>query len=379
MSLFPTLQKLAPRATLLYDCFPGMLTKQAPSSFAYGNMNIGVGPISSYYQSATPPGPCPDGAAVFCWQQFTGTDPITGFGYPSYSPLFAYTGSGSNKGFGAYLTDQYYGFGNPGTQAGVDASTGITTQTSTVRGVPMQTIKMNQYNHVQNGFQSGVQSHWVLYRDLLAPGFVDLMRCCIYQVVKFPDQSTLLSQTYKFRAIHEWKSFNDFRMGIMIIMADSTDAAEFRCDPGKLGFVIYVDNNVSTSPQVEYIRMKNFDVDVPTDFMESWWYWNRSANYSDLDTGRIVFKIKSPTVGEHIVFDVNVNSVAQYNIDHPLQCTNQPVPSNCINRGMGVSGHAINRIFTTENYHGGVGGVDVQFELARLQFWDDAPFELPAI
>jgi len=377
MSLFPTLQRLSPKATLLYDCFPGMLTRQAPSQFGYGRSNPLDPPVSSYYDNATPPGPCPAGAAVVCWQRFTGADPITEFDYPSFSPLFAIAG-GSQEGFGAYITDQYFGLGNPGSQAGLDASTGITTTTNTVRGVPMQTLKMIQYNHVQNGFQGGVQSHFLMYRNIAAPGFVDLTTCCIEQITKIPDHSTLLSQTYRYRSLFEFKTTNDFRIGFMIIMANSADAYEFDVPAGKLGYMFFVDNNLSTSPQVEYIRMKNFKLDaLPTDFTKYSIYWHRAADYNDLTTGRIVVKIDSPSVGEHIIFDINAASVAQYNIDHPLQCTNQPVPEDCVNRHMGVSGHPVQRIFQAANYHGGVGGVDVQFEIARLSYWSDAPFYLP--
>lgn len=65
MSLFPTLQRLSPKATLLYDCFPGLLTRETPNK----------------WYPASPP-------STSAWQKFSGTDPITGFAPPTGAPFF---------------------------------------------------------------------------------------------------------------------------------------------------------------------------------------------------------------------------------------------------------------------------------------------------
>lgn len=370
-ALFPTLQKATPKANLLYSCYPALLTKNAPSQFGYGAST------AAYYQRNG--GPCPNDAAVVCWQRYTGTDPVTGFAYPTTSPIFAYNG-GVQEGFGMYVIDQYFGLGNPGSQSGVDASTGIATESATVRGVPLTTLKANQYNHVQNGYQSGVQSHFMIFRNTSAGGFVDLTKTCIEMWMKIPDQSTLLSTTYKFRTIHDFKTIGDFRYGIQIIIADSTDAAAFGVAAGKLGWLFIADNAANGGlTQAEFIRVKNYSVPVPTDYYKASIYWNRSASFSDLTTGRFVYKILTNAGLESTVFDITPTFIAQYNIDHPLACTNQAVPSNCVNRHMGENSNPWQRLFLVSNYFGGVGGKDVQFNLAKLDIWDDAPFTLAAL
>jgi len=369
MSMFPTLQKLAPNATLLYDCFPGLLTKQTPSQFVAGST---VPPISAYYTTATPPGPCPAGNAVVCWQRFTGTDPITNFPYPSTSPLFAYNG-GAVEGFGMYVIDQYFGFTAADPVAAFPGVIGVTSETNTVRGVSMTTLKANHFNHVQNDYQSGVQSHFLLYRNTGAVGFADLDKCCVDTWIRLPDHSTLLNSSYKFRTFHDYKTSGDFRYGIQLIYADATDAAAFHCDVGKIGFLFTADNqaNGGLTP-FEFIRMKSYSVDVPTDFFKSTIYFDRAASFSDLTTGRFIYRVNDQTV-----FDVNVNSVAQYNIDHPLACTFNNPDTDCVNRHMGQNSNPWQRLFLVSNYFGGVGGNDVQFELARLRIWSDAYFPLP--
>lgn len=369
MSLFPTLQKIAPRATLLYDCFPGLLTRQAPSQYAYGASN------AAYYQRNG--GPCPNDAAVVCWQRFTGTDPVTGFVYPSFAPLFAYAG-GVVEGFGMYVIDQYFGMGNPGSQAGFDAAIGVTAESNTVRGASMTTLKANHYNHVQNNFQSGVQSHFMLYRNTGAGGFVDLDKCCIDTWIKIPDHASLLNSTYKFRAFHDYKTSGDFRYVVHLIYADATDAAAFGVDVGTIGIMVNVDNNANGGLTFnEFVRMKYYPTDpadyIPIDFFKSTCYWDRSASYSDLDSGRFIYAIN-----DKIVIDINVDSVAQYNIDHPAACTGNSPATNCVNVHNGVNGNPFQRLFFVSNYFGGIGGNDVQFELARLSIWDDASFDLPA-
>lgn len=373
MGLFPTLQKVAPKATLLYDCFPGLLTKQAPSQYAYGASN------ASYYQRNG--GPCPNDYAVVCWQRFTGTDPVTGFAYPSFSPLFAYAG-GVVEGFGMYMIDQYFGYQNPGSSAGVDAVIERSSNTNIVRGSSMTTLRVNHFNHVQNDFQSGVQSHFTLYRNTGAVGFVDLDKFCMDSWIKIPDHSTLLSSTYKFRAIHDFKTVNDFRYVVHLIRADATDAAAFGVSAGTIGIMVNADNNANGSlPLTEFVRMKYYpktpEEAIPLDFFKSTCYWDRSSSYSDLDSGRFIYRINDRTV-----IDVNASSVASYNIAHPLSCTNNGPgnpATNCVNRHMGVNSSPWQRLFLVSNYFGGIGGNDVQFDLARLSLWDNAPFDLPAM
>jgi len=370
MGLFPTLRKIAPKATLLYDCFPGLLTRQAPSQYAYGASN------AAYYQRNG--GPCPNDAAVVCWQRFTGTDPVTGFVYPSTAPLFAYAG-GVVEGFGMYVIDQYFGLGNPGSQAGYDAVIGVAPNTNAVRGSSMTTLKANHYNHVQSNFQSGVQSHFMLHRNTSAVGFVDLDKCCIDAWIKIPDQSSQLNSSYKFRVIHDYKTVNDFRYVVHLIYADSTDASAFGVSLGTIGIMVNADNNANGSLSLtEFVRMKYFPKSpaeaIPTNFFKSTVFWDRSTSYSDLDSGRFIYAIN-----DRVIIDVNAASVAQYNIDHPLACTNNGgnPATNCVNRHMGVNTSPIQRMFLVSNYFGGIGGNDVQFELARLQIWDDASFSLP--
>lgn len=379
MSLFPTLQKLAPKATLLYDCFPGLLTRQAPSQFDYGRFDPLNPPVSPYYDNATPPGPCPAGNAVVCWQRFTGTDPITNFPYPSSAPLFAYAG-GVVEGFGMYVIDQYFGFDAADPVADFPNTIGVTTNTNVVRGSSMTTLKANHYNHVQNNFQAGVQSHFTLYRNTSATGFVDLDKCGIDAWIKIPDHSSLLNSSYKFRVIHDYKTVNDFRYVVHLIYADSNDAAAFGVPLGTIGIMVNADNNANGSLTLaEFVRMKWYPTTpseaVPTDFFKSTVFWDRSTSYSDVDSGRFVY-----CINDRVIIDVNADSVAQYNIDHPLSCTNNGgnPATNCVNRHMGVNSSPIQRMFLVSNYFGGIGGNDVQFDLARLQIWDDAPFELAA-
>lgn len=352
-------------ATLLYDCFPGTLTINPPSQFVAGASN------APYYVRNG--GPCPNDYAVVCWQRFTGTDARTGFVYPSTSPLFAYNG-GSIEGFGMYVTDQYYGMNNPGDTAGYNAVIGISQQTSTVRGSSIATLKANHYNHAQNGYQSGVQSHFMLYRDTAAVGFVDLSELHIDTWIKIPDQSSLLNSTYKFRVIHDYKTTGDFRYVIQIIYADSADAAAFGVSVGTVGLMFTADNNAGgVSPFNEFIRMKSYSVNIPVEsFFKSSCYWKRAANSSDISSGRFVY-----LVNDVVVFDVNVASVAAYNSAHPLACTGNSPATDCVNTHMGVNNNPWQRLFLVSNYFGGIGGNDVQFELARLRIWDKSPIPLP--
>ena len=370
MGFFPTLKASKPRATLLYDCFPGLLTRQAPSQYAYGASN------APYYQRNG--GPCPNDAAVVCWQRFTGTDPVTGFVYPSVAPLFAYNG-GTVEGFGMYVIDQYFGLGNPGSQAGYAAVIGVAPNTNAVRGASMTTLHANHYNHVQNNFQSGVQSHFLLYRNTSAVGFVDLDKCCIDTWIKIPDHAGLLNSTYKFRALHDYKTTGDFRYVVHLIYADATDAAAFGVSVGTIGIMVNIDNNANGGLTFnEAVRMKYYPTDpadaIPTDFFKSTVFWDRSTSYSDLDSGRFIYAIN-----DRIIIDVNAASVAKYNIDHPAACTGNSPATNCVNRHMGVNGNAWQRLFLVSNYFGGIGGNDVQFDFARLQIWDNASFKLPAL
>lgn len=371
MGFFPTLKASKPKATLLYDCFPGLLTRQAPSQYAYGASN------APYYQRNG--GPCPNDAAVVCWQRFTGTDPITNFDYPSFAPLFAYAG-GTVEGFGMYVVDQYFGMGNPGSQAGYAAVIGVAADTNTVRGSSMTTLHANHYNHVQNNYQSGVQSHFMLYRNTRAVGFMDLDKCCIDTWIKIPDHAALLNSSNKHRAIHDYKTTDDFRYVVSLTYADSADAAAFGVSLGTIGVMVNVDTNANGVgvPLTEFVRMKYFPKNpaeaIPTDFFKSTVFWDRSTSYSDLASGRFIYAIN-----DRVIIDVNAASVAQYNIDHPAACTLNSPATNCVNRHKGPNGSPIQRMFLVSNYFGGIGGNDVQFELARLQIWDDAPFKLPAM
>lgn len=353
-------------AILLYDAYPASLTKQNASQFVAG------APSASYYVRNG--GPCPNDAAVVCWQRFTGTDPVTGFAYPSFSPLFAYAG-GVIEGFGMYAIDQYFGMGNPGSQAGYDAVIGVTTESNVVNGKTVSTIKTNHYNHVQNDFQSGVQSHFILYRNTSATGFIDLDTCNIDTWIRIPSQATLLNSTYKFRVIHDYKTSGDFRYTVTLIYADATDAAAFGVAVGTIGVMVTADNSANGGlPFTEFIRMKSYSVSIPTDFFKSTIYFNRATSYSDTTSGRFIYRINDQTV-----FDINPNTIAQYNIDHPAACTGNSIPTNCINRHMGINGNPLQRLFLVSNYFGGIGGNDVQFDLARLSIWNDAPFVLPSI
>lgn len=377
MSLFPTLQQLAPKANLLYSCYPGTLTKQAPSQFAYGASN------APYYVRNG--GHCPNDTAVVAWQRFTGTDARTGFAYPDFSPIFAYAG-GSNEGFGMYIIDRYYGMGATEDQAAIDSVITIESLTETVRGVPLSVLHTNHLNHGYNGFSSLYldQSHFTIYRNTAAPGFVDLDTICFDLYMKVPDQLNCLDQTYRFRAIHDFKSTDDFRYIIQFIVADATDAAAFGVTVGTLGLVFSVDNNANGSLDlIEYVRVKNYNVDIPSGYFKATIYWNRAASFSDLTTGRFIYEIEDLDTGEKTtVFDINPTFIDQYNIDHPLACTNQKAgnpPLDCVNRHMGINGSPIQRMFLLANYTGGIVGSDTEFYLAKLDIWDDYPGDLPAV
>lgn len=375
MNLFPTLQKLAPRANLIYSCYPAYLTKNAPSQFQNGSAG------ASYYQANG--GNCPDLHDVVCWQRFTGTDPITGFAYPNAAPLFAING-GSQEGFGVYVTDQEHGLGaHPGNQTTLDATVGITNDEVTVRGVAMNALHVNHYNHFRNGYFAGEQSHFMIYRNTAATGFADLETICFDFYMKVPDQSAVLSQTYKFRTIHDFKTTNDFRYAVHFIRADATDADAFGVDAGTVGLLFTADNFAGNiTPVQEFIRVKNYNVNIPSGFYKATLYWHRSTAYDDVTTGRFVYIIKDLDTGEETtVFDINPDFIAQYNIDHPLACTNNGgnPATNCVNRHMGITGNAWQRLFMLSNYHGGLANKDVEFWLHKIDIWDDAPFDLATV
>jgi len=388
MSIFPTLQKLAPKATLLYSSYPGSLTRSAPSQLDYGNSTPPPPTdISLYYDTATPPGACPAGAAVVCWQRFTGTDSRTQFGNPTASPLFVYDG-GSIEGMGVYIIDRYRGFGLPAAdhQAAFDAVIGTATVTEKVRGIDLPVLHCNHYNKPYNDYNDlyFVQSHYSLYRRTGAVGFVDLETVCFETIQKVPDQSTRLSQTYRFRVIHDYKTSGDFRYAVSFIMANSQDAINFPgVTAGDIGFLFTADNNANGGlTQAEFVRMKNYDVVIPTGYYKASLYWHRSTDYNDLTTGRFVYKITDLETGlEQVIFDINASSIAAYNIAHPLACTNNGggPATNCVNRHKGINNSPWQRLFVMSNYSGGVSGQDTDFYLAKLDIWDDAPFDLPNI
>lgn len=354
MSLFPTCQKLTPNATLLYDCFPGLLTREAPSK----------------WYTPIPP-------STSCWQKFSGTDPITGFAPPTGAPFFAQDTGSTVAGYGMYVIDHTHPFPTQD-QAGFDSVIGIGTENMSYRGVSMTALTTNHYNHVNGGFVNGVQSHFHIYRNVLAPGFADLSEICFDVVIALPDHAPLLDSTYKFRTLHDYKTKDDdYRPVIFIVRADAALAAEYKCDVGTIGWCLTIDNvNNGLPTMVEYVRMYNFDVPVPVDeYFNSRVYWQRSTSYADLETHEFKHIVTSSDRGEEVVFDVNAASIAQYNIDHPLACTNNYgwVKTNCINRGMGINSKPYNRLYLVSNYFGGKAGSDVKFKLARFTAWDGLP------
>lgn len=239
----------------------------------------------------------------------------------------------------------------------------------------MPVLHANHYSHFKNGYATEEQSHLMIYRNIFASGFADLQKACFDIWWKLPNQAALLNSTYKFRGIHDFKTVGDFRYVVQVVRADSADAEAFHVEEGKLGFICSADNNANGSlTQIEFFRIKNYSVDVPLDYFKSTIFWERAASYSDLDSGRFIFRVNDQTV-----FDVNPTSIAQYNIDHPLACTNQAAPSNCVNRHMGINGSAWQRLFMITNYFGGIAGSDTEFYVAKLDISDDATFELPAM
>lgn len=316
---------------------------------------------------------------MVAWQRITGTDPITQFPYPNGAPLFAYNG-GVQEGFGIYVIDQDHGIGPPSPYPPTDAekfagTIGVTIETETVRGVPMPVLHTNHYSHFKAGYATEEQSHFLLYRNIFAPGFADLQKACFDIWWRLPNQAPLLDASYKFRAIHDFKTTDDFRYIVQVIRADAADAAAFKVAEGKIGFICSADNKTNFSlTQVEFFRMKNYSIDVPLDYFKSTIFWDRASDYTDLNSGRFIFRVNDQTV-----FDVNPVSIAQYNIDHPLACTNQAVPSNCINRHKGIHNSPWQRLFMLANYFGGKAGSDTEFYVAKLDISDDATFSLAPI
>lgn len=359
--IFPTLRKVTPNAMLLYSGYPAYLTKQPPSQF----------------QSVAPlPSP---GVDTVCWQRFTGTDPITNFPYPNGAPLFAING-GSQEGFGVYVTDKDSGLGTTRDQAALDSCVGVTNESLSVRGATRNVLHVNHYNHIANDFDAGVQSHFMLYRDTLAVGFADLTDICFDLYFQVPDQSATLSTTYRYRAIHAFKTTNDFRYELYFIKANATDATNFGVALGTMGMMFVADNRAGNLTGHEFIRYKKF-VDgssfiLPTGFCRARLAWHRPANYDDLTTGWFKYILTDLETGlETTVFDINAASIAAYNIAQPLACVNQGggPATNCENRHMGVTNDPWQRLFLMANYFGGVAGNDVQFWLDKIDIWSGIP------
>jgi len=150
--MFPTLRKLTNNATITYDCFPGLLTRNSPSKFY--------------------PGTDPTPHSSVCWQVFSGTDPITGFAPPTASPLFGAQNGPFIGGYGIYLIDGSHPLPTAD-QAGFDSVIGVGTETVNYRGVDMTALTMNHYNHVSAGFVSNVQSHFMIQCNTSAVGWQD--------------------------------------------------------------------------------------------------------------------------------------------------------------------------------------------------------------
>lgn len=333
-------------------------------------------PASIFYvPTATYPariGTVPINRDFVCDNKLSGFDAETGFLIPSGEPLFA----NSSIGYGIYCIDQQRGFPT-NDRAGIDTTMPISIQDVVIRGKSTKALTLRTratgapifLNPVDGGATRGFgQQLWYMFhRNLAALGAADLPRLLIGYDLKLPDFNLLgiFNTTDRRLAIFDVKAENDFRYIVSIIYANAADASAFGVSPGTLGWEIVCDNNANGSLTfAEFFRVKVYDVPVPVaDFFRIEFYFLRAASFADLTGGRFLVRYKKQNdINYTTVWDQHAATNATYNA---LRGTSN------VNRGMGVNGAKIHRIFASGQYGNYLNtSLDLETQIANFQMFD---------
>ena len=310
--------------------FAGLLFG-TPTNFAPAIGTPGSKHVDNSSIVPTPPYP---GTVTNFWSYvcdipIEGTDTETGFAKPTGSPLYA------SMQYGVYVMDYYTGFAT-NDWSGLNAISTIAFETVTIDGeqttalsLTLKAVPDAVYNsaiHIHSGGYD--QQLWYMFRRnlSLAANITSASFGFHFWLNNLSDKYTATKNRtaiFTTKTGHPTKG-GSLRNQLVIIYANATDAAEFDVPIGTIGWEVAIDNaanNVSPAlTKEEFIRFKNYTIPVP---QEEWFevevYRKLGDSYSDVVSGRFIVKLKIAGVW-HTLFDIYSTTVAQYEIDHPLQC-----------------------------------------------------------
>ena len=297
------------------------VSMSAPNNF-HGLDN----PASSIYVANG--GTVPNDRDFVCDIPFTGTDTETGFSTPTGSPMYA------TVLYGAYVIDYYNGFPTSN-MAGVAAVAPITFKDVVVEGqatkalsIKLLAVDSATYNAASHSGGYRQQVWATLYRNVaVASDFTSLGFSCYVWINDLTGKLSVNNRRVTFIDMKNGHTTlgGALRRSLTIIMANSTDAAEFGVPVGTVGWETIIDNFANYTDgltQEEFIRHKNFTVPVPQgEFFEIDFSFKKSASYSDLETGRFIVRIRTQySSAWQTVADLYSTTVAAYETAHPLQC-----------------------------------------------------------
>jgi len=302
----------------------GAITNFIPAIGTPGSKHVDN---SSIVPTPPYPGTVTNFWSYVCDIPINGTDTETGFEKPTGSPLYA------TVQYGVYVIDYYTGFVT-NDWSGVNAISTIAFETVTIDGAETEALSLT-YKAVPDAVYSSTihaggfaQQLWYMFRRNLSLA-QNITSSSFGFHFWINDLSDKFSSTRNRTSIFETKTGHptkggSLRHSLVIIYANEADAAEFGVDPGTKGWEAAIDNDAnSVSPVLtkeDFIRMKNFTIPVP---QEEWFevdvYRKLGSFYSDLTSGRFTIEVKIAGVW-YTLFDIYSTTVAQYEIDHPLQC-----------------------------------------------------------
>lgn len=375
MSLFPTLQKLAPNENLLFSTRFAGVTLESPDSFA--------------------------GAS--CWRHISGVDTATGFSYADIADLplkVKPSAGGGLTGYGGYgmlyinsedtLIHDPFGFPS-NDLTGLEEVFPSRIQDRIIRGSKCRELEVDTLNS-RGWFRT--QTWLTLYR-YFDPDTPDLPELCIDTWITLPDFAGLelfspTIATKRHQTILDVKTGSptpgifkgDFRYALSVKMSQAnlsgTDWDEADYPAGTMGFELVIDNNANhdgygtTFPAETFAKIRNYEVHPPIEepFRLSL-YWKRAPNYANEELGLVKVIMQKQDGSIYKLFDINKQFIDQWNQDNPKM-------PRARNVHMGIEQSRIHRMFCAGCYFGGVdNSTTAKLRVHSLDIWDGIPYILP--
>lgn len=302
----------------------GTITNFAPAIGTPGSKHVDN---SSIVPTPPYPGTVTNFWSYVCDIPINGTDTETGFAKPTGAPLYA------SVQYGVEVIDYYTGFVT-NDWAGINAISTIAFETVTIDGEETTALSLTfkavpdaVYNSAIHSGGFSQQLWYTFRRNLsLAQNITSSSFRFHFWINNLSDKYTATKNRtviFTTKTGHPTKG-GSLRNQLVIIYANAADAEEFDVEPGTIGWEVAIDNDAnSVSPVLtkeEFVRFKNYTIPVP---QEEWFevevYRKLGDSYSDLSGGRFIVRLKVAGV-RYTLFDIYSTTVAQYEIDHPLQC-----------------------------------------------------------